>query len=107
MSERQEKVSEVVRRSAAMFIERESNHDSLISVTHVDVSPDMKNAKIFISVMPDTKAAGVVDFLTRKMKDFRQEFKKESRTNAIPFFTIEEDRGEKHRQHIEDLSRQL
>lgn len=107
MTERQQKVSEVLRRSAALFIERESNHDALISVTHVEISPDMKNAKIFISVMPDSKAPGVVDFLTRKMKEFRQEFKKESRTSVLPFFSVFEDKGEKHRQHIEELSRQL
>ena len=47
MSDRQDKISKMVRGLVAEYIARESNSTNLITVTNVEVSPDAKYGKIF------------------------------------------------------------
>lgn len=103
---RQEKVSNQLKQLAALFIEAEGNGTSLITVTDCSVSPDMKQAKILITVLPTEKETDTLNFLKRKRKDLRDYVKKKLSMKIIPFFDIEIDLGEKNRQHIEDLLRE-
>ncbi|MEZ4103341.1 MAG: ribosome-binding factor A [Candidatus Paceibacterota bacterium] len=45
MSFRQEKLNNQIKEVVATFLEEESNNLSLITVTSVDISPDMKMRK--------------------------------------------------------------
>jgi len=59
-SRRQEKVARVVRESVSDTIANRLNDpriEGLVSVTEVDVSPDLRNAFIFLSVMSADNAA--------------------------------------------------
>ncbi len=106
MSERQEKISHEIRKLAAIFLEREGDKTSLITVTRVDISPDLKRSTIFISVLPDDKAEPALNFCKRKMSDFKQFAMERMRMKAIPFFDVVLDRGEKNRQRIDELERE-
>lgn len=88
---------------AGAFYERESNRTSLITVTNANVSPDNKNATLFISVLPESYEATAVEFMNRRRNDFRDYLKKNLRTKIIPYVTIEVDHGEKNRQLIDQL----
>lgn len=103
MSFRQEKVNNQIKEVVANFLEAESNNLSLITVTSVDVSPDLKNAKILISVLPESKEKAALDFCKRKRSEIKNEIKKKMNLRAIPFVDIEIDKGEKNRQKIHDL----
>lgn len=103
MNLRQEKVSKEIREVVATFLEVESNKTSLITVTHVDVSPDLKNATIFITVLPEDKEGAALDFCKRKRTDIKHEIKKKMKLRTIPFVDVRIDMGEKNRQKIHDL----
>ena len=103
MSIRQEKVNNEIKAVVANFLEAESNNLSLITVTSVDVSPDLKNAKILISVLPESKEKAALDFCKRKRTEIKHELKKKMNLRVIPFVDIEIDKGEKNRQKIHDL----
>ncbi len=103
MSIRQEKVNNEIKAVVAKFLEAESNNLSLITVMSVDVSPDLKNAKILISVLPEGKEKAALDFCKRKRSEIKQELKKKMNLRVIPFVDIEIDKGEKNRQKIHDL----
>ena len=103
MSIRQEKVNNQIKEVVANFLEAESNKLSLITVTSVDVSPDLKNAKILISVLPESREKAAIDFCKRKRSEIKQEIKKKMNLRVIPFVDIEIDKGEKNRQRIHDL----
>ena len=98
-----EKVRELVNRLTAQFLERESNRDALVSVTHVELSPDTKYATVYISVLPESKEHAVLDFAKRLRGDMRNFLKGHMRTRVIPFLEVEIDLGEKNRQKIENL----
>ncbi len=90
---------------AAEFFARESNGESLITVTRSDVSPDFKNALIFLSVLPETEEQKVLHFARRQRPEFREYLKKHARLKMIPFIEFELDIGEKNRRLIDTLTR--
>ncbi len=103
MTLRQEKVSNFIREAAANYLKSEVNNTSLVTVTHADVSSDMKKATIFVTVFPENKEKEALDFLKRKRTDLRNYVKKNIKTKVIPFFDFEIDFGEKNRQLIDQL----
>src|SRR5436853_7021062 len=52
MKHRMLRVNEVVKRELSGIIAREMNFDgALVSINHVDITPDLKNAHVFVSVL--------------------------------------------------------
>jgi ribosome-binding factor A len=106
MSERNEKVANLVKELSALFLVRESNNTSLITVTSATCSPDLKRATIFITVLPEDKEHDALDFAKRKRGELREYLKENLRIKTIPFIDIDIDRGEKNRQKIDELLRE-
>ncbi|OGG54816.1 hypothetical protein A3D62_02120 [Candidatus Kaiserbacteria bacterium RIFCSPHIGHO2_02_FULL_49_11] len=107
MSQRTEQVAELVREAAALFLNRESNHLSLITVTRAEISPDLKNTTVFISVYPEEKEVEALHFTRRKRSLFKEYLKSHTKLRRIPFVEFEIDHGEKNRQRLDDISRNL
>lgn len=105
MSDRTDKVSNLIKEKTALFLNRENNGTSLITVTSATVSPDLKKATIFITVLPDKFENTALLFAKRKRPEIREFLKKHMMTKVIPFIEIEVDRGEKNRQKIDELLR--
>ncbi len=105
MDAHKEKLEEVIRRHAAAFLERESNREALISVTHAMLTPDTKNVIIYLSVLPNSKEKAVLDFAKRLRTDMRTYIKNNTKSRVIPYVDFEIDLGEKHRQKIDNLLR--
>lgn len=105
MTERNEKVANFIKELGAQFLGRENNRTSLITVTSASVSPDLKRATLFITVLPEQKEQDVLSFAKRKRPELREFLKKNMETKMIPFIDIAIDRGEKNRQKIDELLR--
>ncbi|MBI5645046.1 ribosome-binding factor A [Candidatus Kaiserbacteria bacterium] len=104
-SKRQIQVAETIAHLAADFFARESNRKSLITVTRADISPDLKNALIFITVIPDRFEQSALNFAKRMRTEYREYLKSKSRLQHLPNIDFEIDYGEKNRQRIDDLTR--
>ncbi|HZS42766.1 MAG TPA: ribosome-binding factor A [Candidatus Paceibacterota bacterium] len=107
MAYRQEKTTELIRHLASEFIERESGGNGLITITHVSVSDDYKEAMILFTVYPEKEEKAALDFLKRRRTDFKHYVKQKSRIGRVPFFDFELDYGEKNRQKIDAISNNL
>lgn len=88
-------------------MQRQSNYTSLITITDVSVSDKGQRATIFFTVLPEGKEKGALDFAKRMRTDFREYFASQARIRSIPFFDFEIDKGEKNRQHIDEISRNV
>ena len=106
MTDRNDKVANAIKELAALFLERENNRTSLITVISATVSPDLKRATIFITVLPDSKEADALNFVKRQLKDLREFLKKKLPIKIIPFLDVERDLAEKNRQKIDELLRE-
>ena len=64
MKHRHLRVNELVKRELSAIITREINFEGvLVSVNAVDVTPDLKNAHVFVSTLGGIKGASVIDRL--------------------------------------------
>ena len=100
-TERQRKVNEELKKISQNFFQRNSSGASMITVTECSVSRDLKNADIFITVLPESKEKAALDFAYRCRSDLRSEIKNKLPIKVIPFVEVKIDKGEKIRQDIE------
>jgi len=105
MTQRNEKLANLIKELSAQFLNRENNRTSLITVTSCTTSPDLKRATIFVTVLPDSKEHDALDFAKRKRAELRDYLKKKYEIKIIPFIDIQIDLGEKNRQKIDELLR--
>lgn len=99
-----EKTLSLCRELAAKFLARESNGQSIITVTTATISNDRKYATIFFTVLPTEQEQAALAFAKRQRSNFRKFVGEHSRLGKLPFFDFAIDEGEKHRQHIDELS---
>lgn len=104
-TQRLEKINKELRKHIASFVERESNKTSLVTVTRCQVTSDLKNVTVFISVLPVEREDQAVSFLSRRKWDARDYVKKHMTMRIIPFVEFVIDHGEKNRQNIDQLLR--
>ncbi len=106
-SDRDQKLKDVIKEAAAEFLQREGNYTSILTVTDISLSDRGSRATIFFTVLPDSKEKGALDFVKRKRAEFRNYFKNKARMRALPFFDFEIDKGEKNRQRIDEIAKNV
>lgn len=98
------KLKEVIRELAAEYFSRESNRTSLITITDVELKNRNSKATILFTVLPENQEAAALDFIHRKLGDFREYVGDHARMMRVPFFDAAIDLGEKNRQKIAEIS---
>ena len=64
MKHRQLRLNELVKRELSATIARQINFEGvLVSINAVDVTPDLKNAHVFVSILGTANGASVIDRL--------------------------------------------
>jgi ribosome-binding factor A len=98
-----EKLKDQIQKWAADFLQRESNGASLITVTDVKISREAKEATVLFTVLPEDKQEAALEFARRQLGEFREFMNEKVKTGRMPFFHFDIDRGEKHRQRIDEI----
>jgi len=104
---KQEKIREIIKNSAAKFLERESSGASLITVTDTKLGDRGTKATIFFTVLPEDKQEAALEFAKRNRVEFRNFLMTQVRMMRIPFIDFEIDYGEKHRQKIDEIANKI
>ncbi|MCR4280927.1 MAG: ribosome-binding factor A [Candidatus Kaiserbacteria bacterium] len=104
-SHRDIQLSETIAHLAGDFFARESNRQSLVTVTRAEVSNDLKTVTVYFSVLPEKYEEDALNFAKRKRTDFREYLKEHSALRYLPTIDFALDMGEKNRQKIEELTR--
>ena len=105
--DRQTNVADLLKELAATFIQQEANTNPLITVTSVDVSPDLAQAMIRVTTIPDGREQDALIFLKRNATNLRNYLKKKMRIKTIPHIDFMIDAGERHRQDMDELVNKL
>lgn len=101
--DRHERVTALIHEMAATFIQYEANTDPLITITHVTISPDYRNATVYFTTIPEGREADALVFLKRSASELRHFIMKKSDLKIIPHLDFAVDADERHRQHIDEL----
>jgi len=107
MSERNDRVTSLIREFAATFVQQEANTDPLITVTRVNISQDHSKCTIFFTTMPEGRERDAEIFLTRIAGEMRRFIMKKSNLKIVPHFDFALDVGERHRQHTDEVFREI
>lgn len=95
-TQRQLRVGEEIRHALAQIIARADFRDpalvdASISVSEVRVSPDLRNATVFVSDLGGGNTDEVVSGLNRASGHLRHEYSRQSTTKYIPRFKFKRD----------------
>lgn len=93
-----------IREVAAEFLMRESNGQSLITVTAAQIDERGQRAIIFITVLPDSAEQKALEFANRNKQEFGMYLLKKVRGMRIPKVEFMIDKGEKMRQRLDELT---
>src|SRR3989338_2136711 len=74
MSHRTEQVGEVMQREISAIIARdiEPPRDCLITVMRAEVTPDLKHAKIYVSILPENKTGSAMRVLEHNTREVQR-----------------------------------
>lgn len=107
MSDRHLRVVSLIRELAAAFISQEANTDPMITVTNVTTSPDYRRITVYFTTIPDGREEDALAFLKRSGGEMRGYIKRNSNLKIIPFIEFSVDYGERHRQHIDEIAKEI
>ncbi len=107
LSKRQIQISLLLRSLAQDFFQKNSSGISMITVTRANISKDLKNATIYLTIFPEKFESLGLNFAKRMRTDLRTEIKKKLQIRTIPTVEVKIDQGEKVRQRIDESFRKI
>lgn len=108
--DRTRRVAGVIKREIAYILAREVNDDriSKLTVTHVDLSKDLKNARVFVSSMDNkAQAEDIEQLLYRASKFVRQRLSQKLDLRVTPRLQFAYDKSIDRAIHLEQLMQSL
>lgn len=95
MTRRLERINELLRQEISSLIRRELKDPrvgGLVSVTEVQTAPDLRSAKVFVSIMgEEEERRATMDTLARAARFFRKELGLRVRLRYIPALSFQLD----------------
>lgn len=104
-SQRIQKVNELLKRELGKIIlkEIEFSRDTLITITGVDTSPDLRGAKIWISVIPENQISLALRVLKRNVYNLQKKLDKRLRMRPVPRIEFLKETKLEEAQKIEEI----
>src|SRR5712671_4897185 len=109
-SHRPERVSELIRQAVGAFLTGAVRDPRIgfVTVTGVDVSPDLSHANVRVSVMgSEEERARSLEGLSSAARFLRAQLSRELELRTSPELHFELDRGLEHSQRIDEVLRRL
>jgi len=102
---RKQKINSLLHQKIAKIIQRRLDMplDFLITIVKVDCSPDLEQAKIYFSVLPDEKKNEAQKFLITNSAEIKRWLAKETNLKKLPKFKFVFEETEKQAREIEQI----
>ena len=109
MTKRTDRVNTLIQQELSELLFRELNDPrigGMVTITHVDVSPDLRNARAYVSVYgSDAERTGTMAALDHARPFVRRELGKRLRLRTIPDVRFVSDDSLERAQELTDLMR--
>lgn len=105
MSLRTEQFEELIVRELGGFFSREVEFplECLVTVTEAKVTPDLKYATVWLSVLPEKFTGQVLKIAVRSVREFEKNLFRKMATKFTPKITFKIDAGEARAAVVEEL----
>lgn len=109
MSKRIQQVNQLIKKELSKIIlkEIEFPSDVLVTITRVESSPNLIQAKVYVSVVPESRTLEVFQFLNRKIYKLQQEINKRLKMRPIPKIQFIEEKQTKEAERVEELLEEI
>ena len=109
MSKRIQRINELLKRELSQLLLREIEFpkDILVTVTRVETLPNLIEAKVYISVLPEEPAARILQLLKRKIYFLQQKINKRLKMRPVPQIRFLCEKGTASAGRIEALLEKL
>ena len=107
MDNKDAKIKELIRELAAEYFQRESNGQSLITITDVELRSRASRATILVTVLPESQEDAALKFVHRQLTEFREFVMERARLMRVPMFDVALDKGEKNRQRLDAIAKTM
>lgn len=109
MTLRTEQFEELIIRDLGQFFAREVEFplECLVTVTQAKVTPDLKYATVWLSVLPEKFTGQCLKIATRSVREFEKKLFKKMATKFVPKVTFKIDITEKRAEEVEKLIEQI
>ena len=104
-SQRIQKVNELLKRELGKIIlkELEFPRDTLITITNVESSSDLREAKIWISVIPGNQISLALQVLKKNIYDLQKKLDKRLKMRPVPRIEFLKESKSEEAQKIEEI----
>lgn len=108
MPERALRMAETLQKVIGSILAKEEFPDgSLVTITRVEVTEDLQQAKVYISVIPDGETPTVFRILQKRVFLVQQELNRAMRVRPVPKILWRQDRGSGNTKRVEELLEQI
>lgn len=106
---RVEKVNELIKQELSKIFLKDLNFNEgvLVTITDVDTSANLILASVKISVMPESKAKEILDYLNKNIFDIQQNLNTKLNMRPVPKISFKLDLTEAKAQKIEEIIEKL
>ena len=104
MSNRLLRVSENLQHELSLILQEEfSGHNGLVTITSVIVSPDLRQATVWLSMMNYPNPQSLIDSLNQRSADFFSPLRERLRMKYVPQLTFRIDEKKEEIERIDEL----
>jgi len=105
MNNRIEKVNALIQEELSKILLKEVDFpkDTLVTITRVESSVNLNEARVYISVMPDEQIDKVSEILDRRIYDIQQALNRRLKMRPIPRIEFKKEEKTKKAARVEEL----
>jgi len=109
MSKRIQRLNQLIKKEVAQLILREVEFpkDVLVTVTRAEVTPDLRESKVYVSIMPEKEESQILDFLNRRIFLLQKKIDKRLKMRPVPKISFVEEKITAEAGRIEEILEKL
>ncbi|PIS38991.1 MAG: ribosome-binding factor A [Candidatus Nealsonbacteria bacterium CG08_land_8_20_14_0_20_43_11] len=109
MRKRVDRINSLIEKELSNILVREGDfsEEALVTITRVNTSANLIQAKVFLSVLPEEKTAEVFRILNRRIYEIQQQFNKRVKMRPVPRLIFVDEKATKEAGRIEELLEKL
>ena len=109
MKKRIQRLNQLIKKEVAQLILREIEFpkDVLVTVTRAEVTPDLRESKIYVSIMPEKEESQILDFLNRRIFLLQKKIDKRLKMRPVPKISFLEEKSTAEAGRIEEILEKL
>ena len=115
MKKRIQRLNQLIKKEVAQLILREIDweeggwrpKDVLVTVTRAEVTLDLRESKIYVSIMPEKEESQILDFLNRRIFLLQKKIDKRLKMRPVPKISFLEEKSTAEAGRIEEILEKL